>query len=129
MVRLLLKFHRESKQDLGGGSKRIGKRAAILFLGLVVVLSIGIQGRAETAGSASMLSAAATTSQTAVLAAFLTNVGGGTDAETAISLSNILVTPPAISGVTDGDLNDTIGSITVYLYGNDGSYVRIRHRK
>ncbi len=69
MVRLLVKFHRESKQDLGGGSKRIGKRAAILFLGLVVVLSIGIQGRAETAGSISMLSAAATTSQTAVLAA------------------------------------------------------------
>ncbi len=71
--------------------------------------------------SDSTLGVSTTLSQSAVFAAFLSDVNGGADANTAISISNIVIAPPKISGISTPDLNDTQGPITGYFYGNDGS--------
>ncbi len=94
-----------------------------IIIGMVIVTfclagNAGAEKRTPEPGS--FLGVAVTTSQTAVFAAFLSSINGGVDGDTAISVTNILGTPPNIPSVNGDDKSDREGALWVYLLGGDG---------
>lgn len=109
----------------------MAKFKAILFFIAVVALAFGTNamaaGKFDTS-SGSFAGTAVTTSQTAVFAAFLSNVGPSdqipSGINTAISVSNILAVPPGLQSdfINIGGSDDT-GTVTFFLYDRDGTGV------
>ena len=94
-----------------------------LFSVLVVLLFVfSANAIAQQPGTdaVSFSSASSTLSQSAVFAAFLSSLDGGSAGDTAISVTNILGVPPDISGVTDGNKGDREGPLWVCLLDGDG---------
>lgn len=118
----------------------MSKLRAVLFFTVLATLILGLNVQAETGdiaanpntGSIAFTHVVGTTSQSAVFAAFLSSVPASPGVPAvagAISLSNILVTPPitpAAGGVGDvfdaiAANSDTVGTLEFYLWDQAGT--------
>ncbi len=95
----------------------MSKVRAILFFGVILLVAFSLTGMAQE-GPITFLNGAATTSQTALLASFLASLDDGATANSAMSISNILGTPP-VNGLPSG--GDESGSLWIFLYNQSGT--------
>ncbi len=94
----------------------------ILFAVLAIAFISSAQDAAAASPQLTLFQEEATTSQTAVFAAFLSSISGGSQGDTAFSVSNVLAVPPGetFAALRIDGKNDRTGGLRFYLYTRAG---------
>lgn len=98
------------------------RRKFDIFYFLAAVLLAGSFSVGQQAGSIVLNGTAATTSQTAIFASFISYVPE-VNVDTAISVSNVLAAPLSIGSGFDQMHSDRVGNLEFFLWRDDGELV------